>query len=126
MPVESVHGNDKIEATRGLVAYERGPIVYCLEDVGGGLGLAHLSVPSSMAIHPQEDPSLLGGVTLLVLDGLDGADKARAPVTAIPYFAWDNRGLAPMAVWLPEAPQAAVARNPSRQSSVMPAAVQPR
>jgi DUF1680 family protein len=37
---------------------------------------------------------LLGGVT--VLEIRDGANAT----TAIPYFAWNNRGLAPMAVWL--------------------------
>ena len=31
------------------------------------------------------------------------------PVTAIPYFSWDNRGLAPMAVWLKAGAAPAVA-----------------
>ena len=31
MPVRLVHGNEKIAATRGQVAFERGPIVYCVE-----------------------------------------------------------------------------------------------
>jgi DUF1680 family protein len=29
-----------------------------------------------------------------------GAD---VEITAVPYFAWANRGVAPMRVWLPEA-----------------------
>ena len=33
MPVRLVHGNEQIAATRGEVAFERGPIVYCVEAI---------------------------------------------------------------------------------------------
>jgi DUF1680 family protein len=48
-------------------------------------------------------------VTVLRLNGT----SAPGPITAIPYFAWDNRGLAPMAVWLKsgDAPVAAIRRE---------------
>jgi hypothetical protein len=39
---------------------------------------------------PRFDPSLLGGVTVVTGGGL----------TAVPYYAWNNRGAGQMAVWI--------------------------
>jgi len=93
--VHVVHGNEKITATRGQVAFERGPVVYCFEDVGQQVGTATVDAP--FTISTREEPNLLGGVTTLSLQGRTGG-----LLTAIPYYAWNNRGLAPMKVWLPE------------------------
>ncbi len=94
--VHAVHGNEKIAATRGRVAFERGPVVYCVEDIG------QQGIPTVLAapfhISTSDQPALLGGVTVLDIGGATGAT-----LRAIPYFAWNNRGLAPMAVWLTEA-----------------------
>ena len=92
LPVQTVRGNEKIVATRGLVAFERGPVVYCVEEVDGRPKLAQLMVTQVTAVKFR--PELLGGVTTLQLDG---------QVEAIPYFAWNNRGLNPMTVWLKSA-----------------------
>jgi DUF1680 family protein len=94
LPVRTVRGNDHIAATAGRVAFERGPIVYCVEDPTRQSVPDDLVVPATAALEPAPRPDLLGGVT--VLEIRDGAKTT----TAIPYFAWDNRGLAPMAVWL--------------------------
>ncbi|HWA09577.1 MAG TPA: glycoside hydrolase family 127 protein [Opitutaceae bacterium] len=109
MPVHAVQGNEKIAATRGLVAYERGPVVYCVEDLDGKTPLKNLTLPAAAKISVEPRPRFLGGVTVLEIDGArlsgpgDSAAAVSRPValTAIPYFAWNNQGLAPMAVWLP-------------------------
>ena len=88
MPVRTVVGHEKIEATRGQVAFERGPVVYCFEQSDQPIPVA---VPAAAKISVKAKPGLLGGLTVLEIDG----------ATAIPYFAWNNRGLAPMKVWLP-------------------------
>jgi DUF1680 family protein len=88
MPAHTVVGNDKIAATRGQVAFERGPVVYCFEQVDQTLPDAVSATPRVTA-HEQTGP--LGRIVTLDVDG----------ATAIPYFAWNNRGLAPMAVWRP-------------------------
>jgi DUF1680 family protein len=96
MNVHAVHGNPQIAATKDRIAFERGPIVYCVEAVD------HTFIPEDVVVSPQAkvvaqlQPDLLGGVTVLKIDRGDNAE----PVTAIPYYAWNNRGLAPMAVWL--------------------------
>ncbi len=98
MPVRTVQGNEKIAATRGRVAFERGPVVYCVEENDGAAPLSGLVVPAAASLASANRPDWFGGVTVLTMAG-----AAAAPVTAIPYFAWNNRGLAPMAVWLPRA-----------------------
>ena len=95
MPVHQVTGNPHIAATASLVALERGPVVYCVEELGQKVVPDSLAAPLDIAI--REQPALLGGVTVLEIKGHDAR-----PLTAIPYFAWNNRGLAPMAVWLPQ------------------------
>lgn len=88
MPVRTVRGNEAIAATRGQVAFDRGPLVYCFEQVDQPIPEA---VAATARILPRVEPRLLGGVTVLDVDG----------ATAIPYYAWNNRGLHPMAVWRP-------------------------
>ncbi len=102
MPVHRVLANEQVAADKGRVAFERGPIVYCVEDVDRALSLDTLTVPASAKIVPEARPKLLEGVTVLTFEGATSGDKTLGSVTAIPYFAWNNRGLAPMAVWLKE------------------------
>lgn len=90
LPVRTVVGHEKIAATRGEVAFERGPVVYCFEQADQALPA---SVRAGSVLAVRNRPELLGGVVTLEVDG----------ATAIPYFAWNNRGLAPMRVWVPAA-----------------------
>jgi hypothetical protein len=94
MPVRAVTGNAAIAATPGRVAFERGPVVYCIEDVDRKLGaVTEMAVPADLKFAPETRADLLGGVTVL----------KSGEFTAIPYFAWNNRGNAPMTVWLKRA-----------------------
>jgi hypothetical protein len=95
MRVNRVLGNPQVAATRGLVAFERGPVVYCIEEIGQEIAADSLAAP--LRISALDGPAQLGGITELEIRG-----SRSAPLTAIPYFAWNNRGLAPMAVWLPQ------------------------
>lgn len=88
MPVHAVTGNEKIAATRGQVAFERGPVVYCFEQADQPLPPV---IGSALVATVEARPNMLGGVTVLKF----------GDTTAIPYFAWNNRGLAPMTVWVP-------------------------
>lgn len=88
LPVQTVLGNEKIAATKGQLAFERGPLVYCFEAADQPLPA---EVPLSAKAGLRVRPDLLGGVTTLQVAG----------ATAIPYYAWNNRGLHPMTVWVP-------------------------
>ncbi|MBK3640190.1 glycoside hydrolase family 127 protein [Streptomyces sp. MBT33] len=112
----------RVDAVRGCVAIERGPLVHCLEQVdhpGGGLDDIVLDTSRPLAVKHR--PDLLGGVTTVVAAGrrrrtpdrgwwpYASADTAAAPepdgepveLTAIPYYAWANREDGSMRVWLP-------------------------
>lgn len=98
MPVHRVHGSEKIAAVHGAVALERGPVLYCIEGSDSNVAPAALTLSPSAKIAPRAQAELLGGVT--ALEVADGPEK----FTAVPYYAWNNRGLAPMAVWMRRSP----------------------
>ncbi|MBO0701547.1 MAG: glycoside hydrolase family 127 protein, partial [Candidatus Dormibacteraeota bacterium] len=97
----TVHGHERVDAVRGCVALRRGPLVYALEaaDQEPGVVVDDLRVDADAPFTAQHRPDLLGGVTVLRFP----ARHAGSPVTAtaIPYYAWANRGARPMRVWLP-------------------------
>lgn len=95
MRVREVRGHEKIAATQGRVAFERGPVVYCVEEIGQKITPDVLAAP--LVISTAAGDGTFKGCTVLSIKGATGAR-----LQAIPYYAWDNRGLAPMAVWLPE------------------------
>ena len=105
MPVHAVHGNELLVSTQGRVAFERGPVVYCVENLENNATLEDLEVPASASVVPNIRKDLLGGVTVL---GIEGArlppSDAPLKLTAIPYYSWNNRGLAPMTVWVQRKP----------------------
>jgi DUF1680 family protein len=102
----------------GRAALMRGPLVYCLEGVDNAqVALDRLSIDAQAApgqFRPQPGDGalagmvLLGGPASLLEDGdWNGALYRPAPpasravtITAVPYFAWDNRAPGEMRVWL--------------------------
>lgn len=122
MPVERVAANPNVKADAGLLALQRGPIVYCLEGADQAADLASLYLPRDAALRAEKRPDLLGGVVALegearVAPELDwdrtlyrAVPKSKpVPIRAIPYYAWDNRAPGPMKVWLPTEPSPTLA-----------------
>jgi len=108
MPVRRVTAHPKVEADRGLVALERGPIVYAFEGIDNDGAVFDIELPASAKANPVYKPELLGGVTVLEVTGVKrvarGDDgkfvETATTAVAIPYASWNNRGLSPMSVWL--------------------------
>ena len=113
-----------IESTRGCVAIERGPLVYCLEQADqGDAPVAELEIDADGAApRPAGIPTLLEGVVVVRAPGFRvdalawggpalppfrsataAARDGRSTLTAIPYYAWANRGPGAMRVWVPRA-----------------------
>jgi hypothetical protein len=115
LPVRRVAGNAKITATRGLVALERGPIVYAFEGRDNGGSVFDAVLPETAKIKPERRKHFLGDVTILKITGASRAMRqedgslATKPtqLLSVPYGVWANRGLTPMAVWLARTPQSA-------------------
>ena len=101
MPVQRVVAHPAVADTTGRVALQRGPLVYALESVDNGPALENLRIPADADIKTVVRNELLGGIQVLVGDGIDAGSGAKPrPFVAIPYFAWANRGPSEMRVWI--------------------------
>jgi hypothetical protein len=102
MPIRRILANEKVEADRGKVALMRGPMVYCLEAADQpDVNLPRLTLPRDAEMTAKHRNDLLGGVTVLEGEAVaDGRNPVK--VTAIPYYAWQNRSKGAMTVWIQE------------------------
>jgi hypothetical protein len=118
--------DERVDAVRGCVAVERGPLVYCVEqaDLPDGQDVDALVVRSDGVPRPGPSLAALEGMPSLELAGRTRVSGGGGPgwpyressaptpspaapeatVRAIPYFAWANRTPGSMRVWLPTAP----------------------
>jgi len=98
MAVRKVVANKKVEADRGKIAFERGPLVYCAEEVDNPDGVLSLKIPVKNTFNYIFDPSLFNGLGSIVGE-VDDKSKSTTFKT-IPYYAWAHRQMGEMAVWL--------------------------
>lgn len=91
MEVRKVIANPKVEENQGKMSLEYGPIVYAVEEIDNKGGFDNIKLTSKDQFNVEMQPNLLGGVSTITNDNL----------TAIPYYAWSNRGVGKMKVWLP-------------------------
>lgn len=116
MPVKRIVANPLVAADRDKVALQRGPLVYCLEGIDNTEGqVLNLVFDPDSKTETSFDPRTLNGIEIIsgtaaiavqTVDGNKVADSHS--FTAIPYYAWANRGGSEMVVWL--ATKASVAR----------------
>ncbi|WP_432548759.1 glycoside hydrolase family 127 protein [Kineococcus sp. SYSU DK004] len=126
LEVRPVEADPRVDAVRGCVALERGPLVYCVEQPDLPADLAaddvRVHVAEVRTARAEHRADLLEGVTTLTFPARRAAAAATGPlyrpasdepapaslpepveVTAVPYYAWANRELGPLRVWLPRA-----------------------
>ncbi len=108
MEVRTVKANGKVEADRGRVAVERGPIVYCAEWPDNDFNVLSLLMNQHPQFEVVEKPDLLYGLNQIktLVQTLEYDEHGRLlakdhQLTLIPYYAWAHRGPGNMAVWLP-------------------------
>lgn len=109
MEARTVKANNKVEADRGRIAVERGPIVYCAEWPDNDFDVLSVFMNRAPKFDVVEKPELLYGMNQLKTDaqilGYDDSGRLTATdvkLTLIPYYAWAHRGSGAMAVWLPQ------------------------
>jgi hypothetical protein len=117
MPVRRVVAHDQVVADRSRVALQRGPFVYAAEWPDNPAGVRNLVLEDGAALSSAMQPALLGGVVAirgsavaLAYDARGQVTRTPTPFTAIPYYAWANRGRGEMAVWLPRTDEVAAPR----------------
>ncbi len=92
-----VASHPKVKENRGKLTIMRGPLVYCLEGIDNqDIDLFHTTVRRDQELRDEHRPDLVGGVWVVKGRTYDGAE-----FTAIPFFAWANRAISPMRVWMP-------------------------
>jgi hypothetical protein len=100
--VHRVEARSEIEADRGRIALERGPIVYCVEanDVGGSAATVRdLYLPDDAIVRDQRRTIDQQPMGVLVADA-KRVGGGRAELVAIPYALWANRERGDMEVWI--------------------------
>ncbi len=116
MPVERVVAHPRVAADTGQAALQRGPVVYCFEQIDQTVPVELLALPADAVFEPRYDAGLLGGCVVLEGRGVAAAAGdwngslyrregettcGAVPMRAIPYCLWANRGRQSMRVWLP-------------------------
>nr|HPR33441.1 glycoside hydrolase family 127 protein [Prolixibacteraceae bacterium] len=104
MEIQKIVAQDYVDADRGKIAYQRGPVVYCFEDKDNnddGMFSTWIE-PNAQAVSTYEN-DLLGGVETFTVPGyrMNAGIPDTVTLKAIPYYAWNNRGPANMLVWVP-------------------------
>ncbi len=124
MKVRRVLANEEVEADRGRVSLERGPIVYCAEWADNGGNVHNLVLEDDVELSTEYRAELLSGVTVVrgqvkaVRQEKGGKVVSKShELVAIPYCVWAHRGKGAMAVWL--------ARNEAAAEMVTAAGVVP-
>lgn len=87
-----VKANDAVEADRGRLAVQRGPLVYCAEWVDNGADVLSKKISTSDTMTVESHPELLYGIDMIKTGSL----------SLIPYYAWCHRGPGKMQVWIEE------------------------
>jgi DUF1680 family protein len=116
MPLVRIYAYPEITSDVGLVALQRGPIVYCLESTDNEVPPHRLVLPRTSGVQVRDNEDTFGGAVTLVADAmaLDTSSwgnllyRIEPPETypttlkAIPYYLWCNRGASTMRIWIHE------------------------
>ncbi|MFX0002695.1 MAG: glycoside hydrolase family 127 protein [Candidatus Hodarchaeota archaeon] len=90
MPIQRVLCDERVQENIGKVAIERGPIVYCAENIDNKVDSIHnLSLNDNDTLKQEYRDNLLGGINIISND-----------LYLIPYYSWANRGKSEMTVWI--------------------------
>jgi DUF1680 family protein len=122
MTPQVVHANPAVEDDRGRIAFQRGPIVFCMEQLDqkdaslDSNDFPRFTARLTEATTDRYEAGLLDGVMVLEHSGsmlpASAPDLYQAAIpqpaggtdtklTMIPYYAWSNRELSAMQVWVP-------------------------
>jgi DUF1680 family protein len=109
MQPRTVKAHPEVEADRGRVSFERGPVVYCAEWPDNDFDLPSIQLPAHPEIQVADKPAKLNGIKELstqaqsfFIDAKGRFESKTVTLTLIPYYAWNHRGAGQMAVWLPQ------------------------
>ena len=117
-----IEANPLVEEAKNQIAVMRGPIVYCLEgqDIQGDYRINDIAIPADVEF--TETQLTIDGHKMVALEAevpvvnkdswrndelyreLRPVKNKKTKIRLIPYYAWDNRGIQDMSLWLPLRP----------------------
>ena len=122
MEPRTVRANNMVSADRGMVAIERGPLVYCAEHPDNSFDIMGALINQNPQFRLGKSEIARTLVQTLITDAqtlkfnkqgkLEAQDQT---LTLIPYYAWCHRGSGKMRVWMP---QDLNATNPSQPATL--------
>ena len=95
MTVQTIAANSLVKEDIGKTAISYGPFIYAVEETDNKSSFDKLRIDSDSQFNVKYQPNLLGGINEINFTA--GKEK----FTAIPYYAWSNRGVNKMKVWIP-------------------------
>lgn len=95
MPVEIVAADPHAKENFGKRAIQRGPLVYCMEEIDNPVYFDQIQLSPSTTFQTAFASDILNGIKTIKTNG-----RAQS-ATFIPYYAWDNRKAGKMRVWIP-------------------------
>ena len=101
MEIKHIAANKLVNADSNMTALEYGPLIYCFEGADNNFSLDKITMPDDAGLRVERKDNLLGGINEIVGEVPEINGKGKLKITAIPYYAWSNRGEGPMKVWLP-------------------------
>lgn len=114
MPVEEMEAHPLVTENCGRIAIQRGPLVYCIEEVDNGGNLDDICLNTCTDFKAEYEDDILGGLVVITGNAWRREKKeweghlyrpagtARIPVKikAVPYCLWNNRDQGEMLVWI--------------------------
>lgn len=114
MPPHFIESHPQVRANTNKLALQRGPLVYCLEELDNGANLSAIKIRPLEGLNVTFEPDLLGGTSVILAKGerLEEASwqgslyrpyekrTLEIELKAIPYYLWGNRGVGEMLVWI--------------------------
>ena len=94
MEPRTIRANENVEADRGMLCVERGPLVYCIEHPDNTINIKEAKISTDTQFRTGQTKIAGTPVTTLVTKDTG--------LTLIPYYAWCHRGKGNMRVWIPE------------------------
>jgi len=108
MEARTVKANPAVEADRGKIAVERGPVVYCAEWPDNDFNIFSIILNKKPVFKVETKKDLLYGINTIQTDAQSLSYDAQGKLVTkevklnmIPYYSWAHRGSGDMAVWLP-------------------------
>lgn len=95
MPVEIVAADPHVKENFGKRAIQRGPLVYCMEEIDNPVYFDQIQLSPSTTFQTAFASDILNGIKTIKTNG-----RAQS-ATFIPYYAWDNHKAGKMRVWIP-------------------------